>query len=57
MDLDYGELDLLRDRGDGRIYVVDVNSTPWGPPNHISEDQSRIAVARMASAFRQAFLS
>ncbi len=29
--LDYGELDVLRDRPDGRIYVVDCNKTPWGP--------------------------
>jgi len=32
MGLDVGELDVLRDAGDGRIYVVDVNRTPWGPP-------------------------
>lgn len=31
MGLDYGELDVLRDREDGRIYVVDVNNTPTGP--------------------------
>jgi hypothetical protein len=57
MGLDYGELDILRDRGDGRIYVVDVNTTPFGPPNHIVEDHARIAVTRMAEAFRKAFLS
>lgn len=28
MGLDYGELDVLRDNGDGRIYVVDANNTP-----------------------------
>ena len=26
--LDYGELDILRDRKDGRIYIVDANNTP-----------------------------
>ncbi len=31
MDLDIGELDVLRDRNDGRIYVVDVNRCPFGP--------------------------
>ncbi len=30
--LDYGDLDVIRDRGDGRIYVVDANKTPGGPP-------------------------
>src|SRR3954454_7156229 len=28
MGVDYGEFDILRDRSDGRIYVVDVNKTP-----------------------------
>ncbi len=29
--LDYGEMDVLRDSKDGRIYIVDVNNTPYGP--------------------------
>ena len=32
MDLDWGGLDVLRDRADGRLYVVDVNKTDMGPP-------------------------
>jgi hypothetical protein len=31
MGLDYGELDVLRDRDTGQIFVVDVNNTPTGP--------------------------
>ena len=31
MKLDWGGLDILRDRNDGRIYVVDVNKTDVGP--------------------------
>ena len=31
MGLDWGGLDVLRDRADGRIYVVDVNKTDVGP--------------------------
>jgi hypothetical protein len=31
--LDYGELDVLRDYDDGRLYIVDVNYTPYGPIN------------------------
>lgn len=31
MQLDYGALDILRDRSDGRIYIVDVNKTDTGP--------------------------
>jgi O-antigen/teichoic acid export membrane protein len=29
--LDYGELDILRDKNDNRIYIVDANNTPSGP--------------------------
>jgi hypothetical protein len=54
--LDYGELDVLRDHGDQRIYVVDVNPTPDGPPNHIGAADSEIALARMADAFNEVFL-
>lgn len=32
MGLDYGELDAVRDAGSGRLYVLDVNNTPFGPP-------------------------
>lgn len=32
MHLDFGGLDILRDAGDGRIYIVDVNKTDMGPP-------------------------
>ncbi len=31
MGLDWGGLDILRDRNDGRIYIVDVNKTDLGP--------------------------
>jgi hypothetical protein len=27
-----GEVDVLRDAADGRVYVVDANRTSWGPP-------------------------
>jgi hypothetical protein len=29
--LDYGEIDILRDNNDKRIYIIDVNNTPYGP--------------------------
>jgi hypothetical protein len=32
MGLDWGGLDILRDKADGRIYIVDVNKTDMGPP-------------------------
>lgn len=32
MKLDWGGMDVLRNRDDGRLYVVDVNKTDMGPP-------------------------
>ena len=29
--LDVGEIDVLRDAEDGRVCMIDVNKTPWGP--------------------------
>ena len=56
MRLDFGELDVLRDRRDGRIYVVDVNRTPWGPPRTLGTRGALRAVGLAAEAFHDAFL-
>lgn len=53
--LDYGELDVLRDRIDGRIYIVDANNTPSGPPSPISDEEAKVAVVRLSKAFEEAF--
>lgn len=53
--LDYGELDVLRDREDGRIYIVDANNTPSGPPSPINEEEAKVAVIRLAKAFEETF--
>lgn len=54
--LDYGELDVLRDRDDGRIYVVDANKTPAGPSYRLRSGEFRHAVKTLALAFRDQFL-
>ncbi|HMG92396.1 MAG TPA: hypothetical protein VK589_20200 [Chryseolinea sp.] len=51
LGLDYGELDVLRDKDTGRIYVVDVAKTPAGPPNALSRPDARLAATYMAEAF------
>lgn len=57
MGLDWGGLDVLRDRRDGRLYVVDVNKTDMGPPTALPlADQVR-AILRLGKAFRTAFES
>ena len=59
MGLDYGELDVLRDRNDGRIYIVDVNPTPHGYPVHYAihlDPNMRQVVQRQAEAFSMVFM-
>jgi hypothetical protein len=52
MGMDYGELDVLRDRHSGRIYVVDANRTP-GPPRNLPADMAGPTFDAMADAFRE----
>lgn len=51
--LDYGELDILRDGSKGRIYVVDANNTPAGPPKGLSPTDRSMAIRILAGAVRQ----
>ena len=51
--MDYGEVDVLRDRDDGRIYIVDANNTPSGPPSPISDSDGNIAVREAISSIRR----
>ena len=59
--LDYGELDVLRDSDEERLYIVDVNNTPYGPIDgniQVPWYFTRIswnALGRMCEAFRVAF--
>jgi hypothetical protein len=41
---------VLRDRGDGRIYIVDVNGRPFGPPKPIATGDAVRAVQAYAAA-------
>ena len=50
MGLDWGGLDILRDRHDGRIYVVDVNKTDLGPVISLSWREKIISMNRLAAA-------
>jgi len=53
LKLDYGELDVLRDKKDGRIYVIDVNNTPQGPPSKTSKKDAIYAISEMTEAIRK----
>jgi hypothetical protein len=56
MDLDFGEMDVLRDNNDKKIYVIDVNNTPQGPPSHISKSDGKYALQEIAAAYKREFL-
>jgi hypothetical protein len=51
---DAAELDVLRDADDGRIYVVDINPTPWGPPEKLDKSSQKEAIERMADRLKKA---
>jgi hypothetical protein len=55
--LDYGDLDVIRDRGDGRIYVVDANKTPGGPPIQLGFRFGVRVHRLLAQAFDEEFLA
>jgi hypothetical protein len=52
MNLDYGELDVLRNKDDGRIYIVDVNNTPQGPPANTEEEEGRVAIDKIGMSLK-----
>jgi hypothetical protein len=57
MGADFCELDVLRDNGSGKIYVIDVNKTPYGPPKGLGKRNNLRAISRLSDAFRKAFLN
>jgi hypothetical protein len=55
--LDWGGLDILRDRHDGRIYIVDVNKTDLGPVIALSWADKIRSMQLLGAAFRRLVLS
>ncbi|AFY37115.1 hypothetical protein Lepto7376_0717 [[Leptolyngbya] sp. PCC 7376] len=51
LSLDYGEFDILRDRHDGKIYVVDVNNTPCEFPQGLTADQQEFLLEKLSDTF------
>lgn len=51
MRLDFGGIDVLRDRKDGRIYIVDANKTDMGPPSALKSQDKLKAMRGLADAF------
>lgn len=53
--LDWGGVDVLRDRTSGRIFIVDANKTDMGPPVALKLGDKLKSTRRMARAFVTAF--
>ncbi len=53
--LDWGGVDVLRDRQTGQIFIVDANKTDMGPPVALKLGSKLRATRRMARAFAEAF--
>jgi hypothetical protein len=57
MGMDFGELDIMRDVIDDRIYIFDANNTPCVRFVGVSAIDRRATVDRLAEAFDKAFLT
>jgi hypothetical protein len=55
--LDFGDLDAIRDRSDGRLYIVDANKTPYGPSMQVGIRYSLELHRLLARAFSDEFLT
>lgn len=56
INLEYGELDVLRDQDTGEIWIVDANNTPAGPPNGLPAAERQLAAREISIAFDRNFL-
>ena len=53
LGLDWGGLDVLRDRRDGQIWIVDANKTDMGPPTALPLADKLSTTRAIAARFRQ----
>ena len=53
LGLDWGGLDVLRDRRDGEIWIVDANKTDMGPPTALPLRQKLAATHAIGSRLRE----
>lgn len=51
MELDFAEFDVLRDNLSGKMYIIDVNTTPYGPPAELPKSDRSRAVKALSQAF------
>jgi len=51
MKVDFCEFDVLRHKGNKKIYIIDVNKTPYGPPHPLNNNDQQIALRKLSEAF------
>ena len=51
MEVDFCEFDVLRHKGNQKIYIIDVNKTPYGPPEPLNRKDKVIALKKLSDAF------
>ena len=51
MKVDFCEFDVLRHKGNQKIYIIDVNKTPYGPPEPLNRKDKMIALKKLSDAF------
>jgi len=51
MKVDFCEFDVLRHKGNNKIYIIDVNKTPYGPPDPLNTEDKVIAIKKLSDAF------
>jgi hypothetical protein len=56
LNLEFGDLDVLRDNDDRKIYIVDVNNTAHGP-SQLTKKEKKRALEILTNEFKKAFLS
>lgn len=53
--MEFGELDIIRDKSDGNIYIVDANKTSIAPPINLSFSERLAALKIVGAAFEKEF--
>ena len=51
MKVEFCEFDVLRHKGNNKIYIIDVNKTPYGPPDPLNRKDKVIALKKLSDAF------
>ena len=50
MGAQFCELDVLRHKGNGNIYIIDLNKTPYGPPSKLDNPSKKIAILGISNS-------